>query len=164
MSKKGGNPQNLTYRIPKDTHISYATEFKKRHTPFPLTKKKLKERGKKISLALKGRIHSEETRKKISTSLTGKFRGQIAPWVELNMTQNHYRLMMNLKKKEEIAKRPRAEGCEICLSPEKTYFDHCHKTGKFRGWICRRCHLTLGALKDDVRILELLIDYLKSNE
>ncbi len=68
--------------------------------------------------------------------------------------------------REKIAGRKKPEQCEICGafgkdSKKGICFDHDHKTGKFRGWICIRCNLILGYAKDKVEILQLIIKYLK---
>ncbi len=42
--------------------------------------------------------------------------------------------------------------------------DHNHKTGKGREWICDSCNTGLGRFKDDIVILERVIDYLKRFE
>ncbi len=39
--------------------------------------------------------------------------------------------------------------------------DHDHETGKGREWICDSCNTGLGRFKDDIAILERVIDYLK---
>lgn len=62
--------------------------------------------------------------------------------------------------------------CAICLKPE-TYkhqsgkikelaVDHNHKTGEVRGLLCSRCNITLGLVDDNLEILNVAIDYLKS--
>jgi hypothetical protein len=38
---------------------------------------------------------------------------------------------------------------------------HCHETGLFRGWICKSCNSALGFVKDDIQILNKLIEYVK---
>lgn len=62
--------------------------------------------------------------------------------------------------------------CAIC-GQEETFelkgakhslaVDHCHKTGKIRGLLCRNCNQALGLAKDNVTILESAIKYLKRN-
>jgi hypothetical protein len=39
--------------------------------------------------------------------------------------------------------------------------DHDHKTGKAREWICDSCNTGLGRFKDDVKLMQIAIDYLK---
>lgn len=63
---------------------------------------------------------------------------------------------------EGIAGRKRPEKCEICSRKEVPHFDHCHKTGKFRGWICKRCNTVLGKVEDDIILLDSLKHYLMS--
>jgi Recombination endonuclease VII len=76
----------------------------------------------------------------------------------------HY-LIRREAKRWEIAGRPRAENCDICLSNVLIVFDHCHKTNKFRGWICDRCNKILGLVKDSSELLKKLANYLeKFNE
>lgn len=60
----------------------------------------------------------------------------------------------------EIAGSPRAKQCKICDEIGVTVFDHCHKSGHFRGWICDRCNRVLGSIKDDVSLLQRMISYL----
>jgi hypothetical protein len=58
------------------------------------------------------------------------------------------------------AGRPRPTVCDLCKLDAVTVFDHDHTTGDFRGWLCTRCNLTLGRVKDDVDLLMKMIDYL----
>lgn len=60
--------------------------------------------------------------------------------------------------------------CQICETaeadlPRKLAIDHCHKTGRFRGWLCCECNKGVGFLGDDVRgIIERLTRYEKANK
>jgi hypothetical protein len=70
----------------------------------------------------------------------------------------------------ELAGRPRAEACEICsrskvnkTTPHKTVFDHNHKTGEFRGWICQPCNDILGKCEDNPEILLKIVEYLRTD-
>jgi len=73
---------------------------------------------------------------------------------EFYLTQRETRLA-------RIAGRMRQQRCELCGAMEKTVFDHDHLTGNFRGWICNRCNTVLGAVHDDVGLLNLMIKYLQ---
>lgn len=42
--------------------------------------------------------------------------------------------------------------------------DHCHKTGKFRGWACKLCNTGMGMCGDTLQELELRVEYLKRAE
>lgn len=50
--------------------------------------------------------------------------------------------------------------CAICDRYEELVIDHCHKTGKFRGLICRLCNSMLGRFKDNQALLHRAIKYL----
>lgn len=43
---------------------------------------------------------------------------------------------------------------------EKPQIDHCHKTGKFRGILCRGCNTGLGNFRDDPVRLQKAIRYI----
>lgn len=55
--------------------------------------------------------------------------------------------------------------CAICRRmPERARrlaIDHCHKTDKIRGLLCRLCNLVLGNAKDSAKILASAITYLE---
>lgn len=51
--------------------------------------------------------------------------------------------------------------CSVCGSPGRICFDHNHKTGKFRGWLCSGCNLALGNVRDSPETLRKLADYLE---
>lgn len=66
---------------------------------------------------------------------------------------------------ERTAGYARPDLCEICdEAPKKRLaFDHCHAEGHFRGWLCSRCNLALGLVKDDPALLKKLADYLHAD-
>lgn len=73
--------------------------------------------------------------------------------------QKNYRVL----KTHENATRPKSGQCEICTKKCNTVYDHDHKTGKFRGWICQQCNTSLGMIKDKIEILQKMITYLVKN-
>lgn len=56
------------------------------------------------------------------------------------------------------------DACEVCGSTIKISLDHCHKTQRFRGWLCDSCNIVLGRVKDDIGILAALISYLEKHK
>lgn len=61
--------------------------------------------------------------------------------------------------------RPCPEVCENCGRPpgkKSLALDHCHATGRFRGWLCGSCNITLGHMKDSPALLRSLAVYLES--
>jgi hypothetical protein len=68
-----------------------------------------------------------------------------------------------LQKQELLAGRKKPITCELCGRDGRICFDHCHKTGKFRGWICLKCNSALGMIDDNLQTLELMILYLKKH-
>lgn len=61
---------------------------------------------------------------------------------------------------EKIAGRPKPKNCEICNQTGRICFDHCHRSDKFRGWICSQCNIVLGMVYDSPELLEKMISYL----
>lgn len=54
--------------------------------------------------------------------------------------------------------------CAICGNPstnKKLYADHCHKKDLPRALLCITCNMALGGFKDDIRLLNKAIEYLK---
>ena len=62
----------------------------------------------------------------------------------------------------EIPNRPRPENCECCgeASNKALHFDHCHDTGRFRGWCCHVCN-TCHGIADNPRRLRLRALYVE---
>lgn len=54
--------------------------------------------------------------------------------------------------------------CVICKKPFKKLsdiqVDHCHKSGKIRGFLCKLCNRALGQVFEDTDILKSMIDYI----
>ena len=54
--------------------------------------------------------------------------------------------------------------CNICGNSNRSgwqlAYDHNHQTGKFRGWLCGRCNMTLGGVKDSAELLQKMINYI----
>lgn len=64
----------------------------------------------------------------------------------------------------KLAGRSKPVFCEGCGNKSKIYFDHDHKTGKFRAWVCLSCNIILGHAKDCAYTLEKLAKLLRKNE
>jgi hypothetical protein len=54
--------------------------------------------------------------------------------------------------------------CKICrIVPKTIYVDHDHISGRFRGFLCNRCNLTLGLMNDNPRRLRRAAHYLEES-
>ncbi len=67
-----------------------------------------------------------------------------------------------------VVERPDTGVCEICggrpqHNRKALDLDHCHKTNKFRGWLCGNCNLGLGKLGDTEELVERALEYLRRN-
>jgi hypothetical protein len=62
---------------------------------------------------------------------------------------------------EKLTGRRRPKICDMCRRHgRRMHYDHDHKTGLFRGWLCHGCNLALGGVEDRVKTLRKLADYL----
>lgn len=64
------------------------------------------------------------------------------------------------------APRPKPDQCEVCGAFGTDFkkglcYDHDHHTGQFRGWLCTRCNVAIGMVKDNTETLTALSDYIK---
>jgi hypothetical protein len=48
----------------------------------------------------------------------------------------------------------------VCGKPDPEHVDHDHRTGVVRGMLCFNCNQALGNVRDSIRVLEQLQDYL----
>ena len=70
-----------------------------------------------------------------------------------------------LEAQELVAGRPKPKQCEVCgSSSARIHFDHCHVSGRFRGWLCHQCNVALGMVRDSEWRLLALVDYLRRND
>ena len=58
--------------------------------------------------------------------------------------------------------------CKVCNKHKSNFkrnltVDHCHKTNKIRGLLCNGCNTGLGQLKEDTKIMQKLIEYIKEH-
>jgi hypothetical protein len=68
------------------------------------------------------------------------------------------------EKRDRESDRYRPTLCECCNeNPDVKgiVWDHNHKSGKFRGWLCNRCNRVLGMCKDSIDTFINLIKYLE---
>lgn len=121
--------------------LEQARRYRKKH---PETNKKAKEKYRKANL---DKIRESDRVAKAQSRKTNPEAQKI-----------RYERWRNKKEAElwDIAGRPRADQCELCLDMVMTVFDHCHDGGHFRGWICDRCNRVLGSVKDDTELLKAL--------
>lgn len=57
--------------------------------------------------------------------------------------------------------------CAICGAPpnrKKLGVDHDHETGEIRGLLCPGCNRAIGMLKEDPKIMQKAIDYVKRED
>lgn len=66
-------------------------------------------------------------------------------------------------RKEAMANHPKPEACEVCGGGGKICYDHCHASGRFRGWLCTKCNVALGMAQDSPDILRKLANYLEGH-
>lgn len=77
---------------------------------------------------------------------------------------NAYRKKEYAARTDGAADRPRPERCECCGGLPGTralHWDHCHVTGKFRGWLCHMCNVGIGCLQDNIEGLRWALAYLE---
>jgi Recombination endonuclease VII len=58
--------------------------------------------------------------------------------------------------------------CDCCnkdiFTTRTIQLDHCHKSGLFRGWLCKECNISMGNLGDDINGIMRVIKYLNKTE
>lgn len=96
-------------------------------------------------------------------AIAAKERANHPERIAFHNRKDHYRSRRSRRRVGALKLgRPCPEVCEIpgCGNVGKIHFDHCHKTGKARGWLCFNCNAALGHVKDKSSVLRALADYL----
>ena len=71
------------------------------------------------------------------------------------------RLSKQLREAKKFA-TPKPKKCECCYKlTENLVVDHDHKTGKFRGWLCKTCNIGIGKLGDNKEGIQKALGYLE---
>lgn len=109
--------------------------------------------------------HSKEWRKNHSEKMKGRmpknFGTSFGGSLEKNV--NWKGKMVDSRTRAKYAPRPKPIQCEVCGAMGIICLDHDHITDKFRGWICNRCNVALGMVKDNSETLIALSEYLKKS-
>lgn len=92
--------------------------------------------------------------------------GRVAHSIAMSKTvanRNNHQPCLATVKQIVIAYKGRCELCGIEENKLKSrlHIDHCHKTGKFRGWLCCGCNVWLYRLEADTSLLKRVEKYLK---
>lgn len=83
-------------------------------------------------------------------------------WYQYRLTEHQYEAML----------LSQGGVCAICFQPETTQcrgkavkmaVDHCHKTGKVRQLLCRRCNQGLGGFRDDPSLMVKAAAYIEKH-
>lgn len=83
-----------------------------------------------------------------------------------------YQARVNGLDPEEIwlAYQKHDKRCDICgrheseIPETRLYMDHCHATGKFRGWLCNSCNRGIGFLGDTREAIQKALRYLQNDD
>ena len=70
-----------------------------------------------------------------------------------------------IMRRKNMIRPPRGTPCDYCKEWKKPLvFEHDHKNGKFRGWLCNRCNTGIGLLGDSKDMIPKLIEYFGRTE
>lgn len=99
---------------------------------------------------------SEKHKVKYKERYAGRYKSRNVTRVLLNMSDAEYYALCEAQNWQ----------CAICGKVPKGTLnvDHCHKSIKFRGLLCRTCNVGLGCFSDDPEIVEKALAYLTANQ
>ncbi len=159
----------------KETNPDYINEKECKTCCRILTLDKFQLRGKKK----RPRSTCKDCSKQWHRELYQKYKGQPRPRKSEEEKKQNYELSLARRKLKQL-NTPENQleslaviavsqpNCAICGIPKEKLpmrlaVDHCHATGKIRGFLCNSCNSALGYAKDDTKILQKMIEYLNNN-
>lgn len=93
---------------------------------------------------ISARYYKSHRVERIAAVVAYRARPEIKKRHRLDPKRRAQQIARNLCARIEIPQRPIPERCECCGLPPSTkrglHLDHCHLTGRFRGWICHQCN------------------------
>ena len=117
----------------------------------------------------KGKESRRKSRKKWADSPSAKerrpaYNAQHRGWL---LTEDGQRARRRSRGQPEPT-RPIPHRCECCgisdlVIKKVLMLDHCHRTDKFRGWLCDNCNLGIGRLGDDLEGVRKAVAYLEKH-
>jgi len=112
--------------------------------------------GYDVAATIKWKKAHPEKSKEVATAATAKWRAANTAYVAPLSSTAYHRAS-----REKAAGCKRQKRCKVCRrNGRRICFDHCHTSGKFRGWLCLQCNTILGHVGDSPKLLRKLADYL----
>jgi len=102
-------------------------------------------------------LHSREARIKIRICQRRSI--SVDEYEKMMLDQNERCAICN-EKETKVYKIRGADGFRLA----KLALDHCHTTMKIRGFLCHDCNTGIGKFKDDIKLLQSAIEYLRKHE
>lgn len=127
-------------------------EWKRKWRAANATKVRVTTRAWRVANADKVREYD----RKYYVANAAKKRERARKWGAANTEKIRKRRRRNLP----TPTRPMPDLCEMNCGRKALCLDHCHVTGVFRGWLCHRCNVGLGALGDTAENLQNGLNYL----
>ena len=66
-------------------------------------------------------------------------------------------------KQVEDLKASQDDKCAVCKERKRLVLDHCHESGRHRGFLCSACNLALGLVKEDESFILSLLEYIRKH-
>ena len=134
----------------------------------PEVQARLREKNRQWRQENKARLYllQKEWRRKLAPEVKARYLEQGREYVRRHKKERAlYARAWEARRREALIGRPQPTCCDICGEEAQLIcFDHCHKRGHPRGWLCSRCNLVLGEVKDDRDLLRKMIAYLDLHE